>query len=199
MPLPFRAVTAHFGRKYEPEFEARTALVLDKIMTSTDWIAIYAAVLSTVVFLWNLYSYRSANRSRLLIELNTNTDSRNCVCYPQFNITNSGKPSLIISEIGGKHKKTGIYFKSESPLPKELHHGEKVVVTLNVDEIPDWEWLAVRDSLKKIYKIKRADFDNFIAQWTAEEEKLLPFREAAHQMDYEERQERRRRDKRPKL
>ena len=82
-------------------------------MTASNWIAIYGAVVSTIVLIWNLYTHYN-NKGSLKIKVALIKD---CGHYTEdvgvgthsrlfrFDVVNKGKQALTITSIGGMTKR----------------------------------------------------------------------------------------------
>lgn len=100
----------------------------------TTWVAIYAAIVSTVALLWNVMREFVFDRSRVRI----NADVRDLVAIGGggtvkkdvlfIEVTNVGRVPVTISGIGGKYDdgKKFMIIPNHTRLPKRLERGERM-------------------------------------------------------------------------
>ena len=131
-------------------------------LSSTDYIAIYAAILSSVAILWNLYR-DITNRGRLRVN-----------CYlgelvvpgmPKvegdllvYNVTNVGRKPVVVTHVGGaRGDKHFMITPNVTAWPKALGPGEYVLeYTKDLSVLDDkLRFLAAWDSLGRVYRVKR--------------------------------------------
>lgn len=129
--------------------------------TATIVIAIYGAILSSIVFIWNVYRDLT-NKGRLdvhcyigkIIQPNGSVDDTR---YLVYHVTNTGKKPVIVTHIGGSTKKHLNFMVNCATLPKSLAPGEYLkeftpdLSALNDDLIS----LHAISSLGKVYKVKK--------------------------------------------
>jgi hypothetical protein len=104
-------------------------------MSATTIIAIYGAVLSTLVLLWNLYR-DATNRGKLRVECSLEykfiTGIHDDTLYLFHKVTNIGKQPIMLTNVGGTTKNKGDSIIGHSAIPRMLHPGEYVHI-----ETPD--------------------------------------------------------------
>jgi hypothetical protein len=140
-------------------------------MEITFYIAIYGALLSTMVFLWNIYVHLT-DKGKLIVycyfgyEIGFDYQSE---LHLAFSITNKGKKDIMVTGIAGKFEKgykvkhflitAGLPY---TKLPKMLKPGEYLVEQIrNYRDIFQHkiDYLYVCDSLNKKYKVNKKDIE----------------------------------------
>lgn len=131
-------------------------------MDNTDYIAIYAAIVATIVLLWDIYKWLWSARLRLTGRVSTNMmilDSMNPTGseerYIVLNVENRGGIPCTVTNVVLAHYKTGIEWIRGKPssnavithsnefgysLPYKLepYGGEFRSKVLQTDELVDW-------------------------------------------------------------
>jgi hypothetical protein len=133
----------------------------------TIYIALYGAILSTLVFIWNIYIF-SKDKGELKFDveldhiLDTKTHEISDYPYVIFRIVNTGKRPTTLISIGGtkfgidKRKKYDSHFSYFiSDLPLKMNPGDYYKYMRPVVEYKNLKSLYVEDSNGKRYKLRK--------------------------------------------
>jgi len=133
----------------------------------TTLIAVYGAILSSVLLGWNIYRDLT-NKGKLRVHCNigkliTSGAPKDENDYLFYNITNVGKKPILVTTIGGRTKEHDFMINPRG-LPKMLGPGEYLI-----EYSPDLSilnenllGLCAIDSLGKVYKVKRRVLKNLV-------------------------------------
>lgn len=128
-----------------------------------DLIAVYAATLSTIIFIWNIikdFNDKGKLKIRFYIgNLITPTTGEVSKEFLIWSIVNTGRKPIIVTNIGGKGKVKNFIFTGIN-LPKKLEPGESINGYFdNYSQIlKEAISLGVYDSLDKYYSISKKEF-----------------------------------------
>jgi hypothetical protein len=151
-------------------------------LSSTTWLAIYAAVISTLALLWNIIQAVFQYRARLFVEYSfgftLTTDHLGHINggkehYLSCRVTNAGrqvrhieKPMLQVSrEFGRRRFLKVVQIDERVAFPRELKAGEVFDLRLNLQDLFDQAldtkrsscriWFVVYDTLHRRYTSKK--------------------------------------------
>lgn len=133
----------------------------------TTLIALYGAILSSVLLVWNIYRDLT-NKGKLRVccsigKIITPGGPKDENDYLFYNVTNVGRKPILVTRIGGKTKENDFMIKPRG-LPKTLNPGEYLseytpdLSMLNDNLLCLW---AI-DSLGKAHKVKKSVLKDLI-------------------------------------
>jgi hypothetical protein len=138
-----------------------------KNISLTAVLAVYGALLSSLVFGWNLYRDLT-NRGKLKVSCwigqriieGGPEDSKD---YLVYTVTNVGRQPILVTHVGGTTKPSGsmrhnAFMVATREIPRMLHPGEYVLAYASDLSILDENLISLwaLDSLEKHHKVKRA-------------------------------------------
>lgn len=118
-------------------------------MGASDWIAAYAAIISTVVLLLEAWKY-SMGGPRLTLRIEPPDRHQSIINFVHISVTNSGsspvtiiEARLVVRNDGKKYKQNGLIGYSKD-LPLTLSSTEQLVVNLLAEHITmPGHWLEI--------------------------------------------------------
>lgn len=139
---------------------------IDKI---TTYLAAYAAVLSTVVAIWNAHRDRK-DRSKLFLRAGVSllrADDVLTVCRLVLSLTNTGRRPLTVCLIGYKSRResapTPVIWQQHKHM--EIHEGQRREVEFAPDKIcpsTNLEYFYAVDATGKTYRTKRKELKQLL-------------------------------------
>lgn len=137
-------------------------------MDTKDWIAIYAAFVSTAVACWNVYTYK-IDKGKLKVRCYVDydwIDGRRISHHPliAYELTNVGRKPLYIQKIGGElrgENRHQFEMSNVDKFPLRLEPGEQVVFYLTEESVDfnKIKTLHVYDTFGKAYRPGKAEFE----------------------------------------
>lgn len=132
----------------------------DKMDSMTTFIAIYGAVISTLLLIWNLLKHYLDNRSHVLVNASYAilSDPIETILKLGITLVNKGKNSVKIVSLGLKLENGEYLFFIDSQLPFNLEKGDDKHIFRDLREIKELKFKPVfvwiRDSMGNEYKSK---------------------------------------------
>jgi len=129
--------------------------------TVTIILAIWGAIVSTIVIIWNIYnSLKDKGKLKVDCYIGNQVIEGVGIVKKQllvWNITNIGKREIIISHIGGKLSKSDFILSTRNQMPHKLRPGEYILEYSNDLSIlsDDKLKLLVLDTLGNEYSPKK--------------------------------------------
>ncbi|MFC1655278.1 hypothetical protein ACFL3C_00225 [Patescibacteria group bacterium] len=125
----------------------------------TIYIAIYGAILSTIVLIWNIIKYYlDKGRMELNCMLGNIVGYRvnDKKLYLTYTVTNKGNKPITITHAGGIYENKQNFLVNATEIPKKLEHGEYVTIkTPDLENLKDIKKLYVVNSLGQYCYLKR--------------------------------------------